>query len=103
MEEEVKRVYDPLNQLPVTYYDSKTGKGIDERKTTSTYRHRAFNNYIKSVLIQKYVDALNEEYRREQEQEKEQEDDENWGMEDTDNPKRGGRRDKDARKPKRME
>ena len=58
----VRRIYSVENQKPVDYYDSKEAKQIEERQTTETYNHRVFNNWIKSVLIDKYTTKVKEAY-----------------------------------------
>lgn len=59
----VRRVYNAEEQLPVDYYDSKEAKDIEERETTETYNHRVFNNWIKSVLIDKYTSIVKKSYQ----------------------------------------
>lgn len=69
--EKIERVYDPENQKPMEYYDSKAAKDIDERTSTKTFNHRVFNNWVKSVLIHKYTTAIKEKYK------------EDWGEDDS--------------------
>ena len=61
----LERHYDPYNQKPVEYYDKKAAKDVDERKTTETYNHRVFNNWIKSALISKYAKEVKDRYKAE--------------------------------------
>lgn len=49
------------------------------KKTTETYNHRVFNNWIKSVLISKYAKAVKDNYKAE------------WGSDDDDDDKDRGR------------
>ena len=63
--EEIKRIYDPDNQEAVDYYSKKEAKLKEERKLTETYNHRVFNNWIKSVLIDKYSSKVKSAYQEE--------------------------------------
>ncbi len=61
----IRRIYSVKEQLPVDYYDSKEAKEMEERQTTETYNHRVFNNWIKSVLIDKYTSLVKNTYEKE--------------------------------------
>ena len=64
-EKKIIRIYDPHGQKPVDFYDSKTAKEEEERMSTLTYNHRVFNNWVKSVLIDKYSNKIKNQYKLE--------------------------------------
>ena len=63
-EKKIRRIYSVTEQLPVDYYDSKEAKKMEERETTETYNHRVFNNWVKSVLIDKYTNLVKDTYEK---------------------------------------
>lgn len=80
----LERVYDPYNQRPVEYYDSKDAKDTQERRAAKTINHRTFNNWIKSVLIGHYTTLYKKEYK------------EAWGDDSDDEGQRKGKYDSTA-------
>ena len=49
---------DGLGSVVAKHYDNLPEKGKEQRKDSRIYHMRNFNNWIKSALIQEYVDKI---------------------------------------------
>ena len=52
-----------LGNVVAQHYDNLPEKGKEQRKDSRIYFMRNFNNWIKSVLIQEYVDKLRQSHQ----------------------------------------